>query len=138
MKRRKQPQDVPAVEPVTAAEGLAPATASDEKPKLRRGFALIPKETLRQWASLGGKVSQQEKNAHRFTSETAREAGKRGGEAIAKDREYMRELGRRGGNAKAQARKAAQATQTETPADVDSAAPPKKAPQSAPSSKAEA
>ena len=138
MKRRKQPQDVPAVEPMTTTEGQAPEAASDEKPKLRRGFALIPKETLRQWASLGGKVSQQEKNAHRFTSETAREAGKRGGEAIAKDRAYMRELGRRGGNAKAQARKAAQATQTETPADVDSAAPPKKAPQSAPSSKAEA
>jgi hypothetical protein len=31
----------------------------------------------------------------------------------------MRELGRRGGTSKAKARKAAQATQTETPADVD-------------------
>ena len=119
MKRRKQPQDVPAVEPMTTTEGQAPEAASDEKPKLRRGFALIPKETLRQWASLGGKISQQEENAHRFTSETAREAGKRGGEAIAKDREYMRALGRRGGIAKAKARKAVQATQTETPADVD-------------------
>ena len=123
MKRTKQPQDVASVEPVTATEGQEPEAeaASDEKPKLRRGFALIPKETLRQWASLGGKVSQQEKNAHRFTVETARAAGKRGGEAIAKDREYMRALGRRGGVAKAKARKAAQATQTETPADVDHA-----------------
>ena len=121
MKRRKQPQDVPAVEPMTTTEGQAPEAASDEKPKLRRGFALIPKETLRQWASLGGKISQQEENAHRFTSETAREAGKRGGEAIAKDREYMRELGRRGGNAKANARKVAQAAAiaTDAPADVD-------------------
>ena len=121
MKRTKQAQDVPAVEPMTTTEGQAPEAASDEKPKLRRGFALIPKETLRQWASLGGKISQQEENAHRFTSETAREAGKRGGEAIAKDREYMRALGRRGGIAKANARKAAQATHAETPTDVDHA-----------------
>ena len=121
MKRTKQPQDVASVEPVTATEGQAPEAASDERPKLRRGFALIPKETLRQWASLGGKISQQEENAHRFTSETAREAGKRGGEAIAKDREYMRELGRRGGIAKTNARKVAQATQAETPADMDHA-----------------
>ena len=127
MKRRKQPQDVPSVEAMTTTEGQAPEAASDERPKLRRGFALIPKETLRQWASLGGKVSQQEKNAHRFTSETAREAGKRGGEAIAKDREYMRALGRRGGIAKANARKAAQAAAiaTDAPADVDPTSPPK-------------
>lgn len=130
MKRTKQPQDVASVEPVTATEGQEPEAeaASDEKPKLRRGFALIPKETLRQWASLGGKISQQEENAHRFTSETAREAGKRGGDAIAKDREYMRALGRRGGIAKANARKAAQATQAETPADVDPTSPQKSPP----------
>jgi hypothetical protein len=36
----------------------------------------------------------------------------------------MRELCRRGGTAKAQARKAAQAMQTETPADVDLAEHP--------------
>ena len=92
---------------------------SDESPKRRRGFALLPKEIHRRWASLGGKAAQQEKAGHRFTSEKAREAGKRGGATVAKDREYMRELGRRGGIARAKARKAAQATQTETPADVD-------------------
>jgi hypothetical protein len=36
----------------------------------------------------------------------------------------MRELCRRGGTAKAKVRKAAQATQTETPADVDHAEHP--------------
>ena len=97
---------------------------SDESPKRRRGFALLPKEIHRRWASLGGKAAQQEKSGHRFTSEKAREAGKRGGATVAKDREYMRELGRRGGIARAKARKAAQATQTEAPADVDLAEHP--------------
>lgn len=107
------------VEPSTKAYEAEPATKpDDDKPQAPRGFALIPKETLRNWASLGGKIAKHDLRAHRFTAEAARAAGKRGGEAIAKDREYMRKLGRRGGNAKATARKAAQATQTETPADV--------------------
>ena len=92
---------------------------SEHSPKRHRGFALLPTEIHRRWASLGGKAAQREKSGHRFTSEKAREAGKRGGATVAKDREYMRELGRRGGIARAKARRTAQATQTETPADVD-------------------
>jgi len=97
--------------------------ADDDKPQAPRGFARIPKEIHREWASLGGKVAQHARNAHRFTSETAREAGKRGGASLAKDREHMRELGRRGGTAKAKASKAAQAKQSETLADVDDTEP---------------
>lgn len=97
---------------------------SEQSPKRRRGFALLPKEIHRRWASLGGKAAQQEKAGHRFTSEKAREAGKRGGATVAKDREHMRELGRRGGAARANARKAAQAMQTERSADVDHADEP--------------
>lgn len=120
MSRAKRPVNRHPVEPSTPTDEQAPATKSDDdKPQAPWGFARVPKETLRQWASLGGKVAQHNRSAHRFTSETARAAGKRGGEAIAKDREHMRELGRRGGAARANARKAAQATQTEMPADTD-------------------
>jgi hypothetical protein len=38
--------------------------------------------------------------AHRFTSELAREAGKKGGATTAADREHMREIGRKGGHGK--------------------------------------
>jgi hypothetical protein len=38
--------------------------------------------------------------AHRFTSELAREAGKKGGATTAADREHMREIGRKGGYGK--------------------------------------
>ena len=120
MSRAKRPGNRHPVEPSTPTDEQAPATKSDDdKPQAPWGFARVPKETLRNWASLGGKVAQHNRSAHRFTSETARAAGKRGGEAIAKDREHMRELGRRGGTARAKARKTAQATQTETPADTD-------------------
>ena len=108
------------IKPSTKADEPEPAmSADDDKSQALWGFARVPKEKLRNWASLGGKAAQREKSGHRFTSEKAREAGKRGGATVAKDREYMRELGRRGGIARANARKAAQATQTETPADVD-------------------
>ena len=108
------------IEPAMKADEPAPEIdANDDKSQAPWGFARVPKEKLRNWASLGGKAAQREKSGHRFTSEKAREAGKRGGATVAKDREYMRELGRRGGIARAKARKAAQATQTETPADVD-------------------
>ena len=127
MSRAKRPGNRHPVEPSTPTDEQAPATKSDDdEPQAPWGFARVPKETLRNWASLGGKVAQHNRSAHRFTSETARAAGKRGGEAIAKDREHMRELGRRGGTAKAKARKAAQEKQTETPADVDQTGHPSK------------
>ncbi|MES2214192.1 MAG: hypothetical protein V4465_02260 [Patescibacteria group bacterium] len=42
---------------------------------------------------------------HVFTSEEAREAGKKGGDSISRDREYMSMIARRGGLARAAKRK---------------------------------
>jgi general stress protein YciG len=46
-----------------------------------RGFASMDPERQREIASEGGKAAHESGNAHEFTSEEAREAGKKGGQA---------------------------------------------------------
>lgn len=57
-----------------------------------RGFASMDRERQRQIASQGGKAAHREGTAHQFTSEEARAAGRKGGEA----RAAQRALGRKG------------------------------------------
>jgi len=49
--------------------------------KSERGFAAMDPERQRAIASEGGKAAHQSGNAHEFTSEEAREAGRKGGQA---------------------------------------------------------
>ncbi|MGL5805558.1 MAG: KGG domain-containing protein [Xenococcaceae cyanobacterium] len=63
----------------------------------KRGFASMDAEKQREIASKGGKAAHEKGTAHEFTSEEAREAGRKGGEAVSKDREHMAEIGREGG-----------------------------------------
>ena len=51
--------------------------------KSNRGFASMPQERQREIASLGGRAAHREGTAHEFTSEEARAAGRKGGEARA-------------------------------------------------------
>lgn len=46
-----------------------------------RGFASMDPEKQREIASRGGKAAHMSGNAHQFSSEEAREAGRRGGQA---------------------------------------------------------
>ena len=46
-----------------------------------RGFASMDPDKQREIASEGGKAAHESGNAHEFTSEEAREAGRKGGEA---------------------------------------------------------
>jgi len=46
-----------------------------------RGFASMDSSKQRQIASKGGKAAHQKGTAHQWTSEEAREAGRRGGQA---------------------------------------------------------
>jgi general stress protein YciG len=62
-----------------------------------RGFASMDEEKQREIASKGGKAAHEKGTAHEFTSEEAREAGKKGGEKVSQDREHMSEIGRKGG-----------------------------------------
>jgi uncharacterized protein len=63
----------------------------------KRGFASMDAEKQREIASKGGKAAHEKGTAHEFTSEEAREAGRKGGETTSKDREFMSEIGREGG-----------------------------------------
>lgn len=59
-----------------------------ERPKLK-GFALLPDDVRREIARRGGKAAQRSPDARRWTSETAREAGRLGGRAVHEKRREM-------------------------------------------------
>lgn len=65
----------------------------------RRGFASMDEVKQREIASMGGKAAHQKGTAHQFSSEQAREAGRKGGEAVSQNREHMARIGRKGGEA---------------------------------------
>lgn len=65
-----------------------------------RGFAAMDREKQRQIASMGGRAAHEKGTAHEFTSEEAREAGRKGGEAVSQDREHMAAIGRKGGESR--------------------------------------
>lgn len=54
--------------------------------KSNRGFASMDPERQRQIASEGGKAAHEKGTAHEFTSEEAREAGRKGGMARSANR----------------------------------------------------
>ncbi len=54
----------------------------------------------REIASKGGQAAHAKGTAHEFDSEEAREAGRKGGEAVSQDREHMAEIGRKGGESR--------------------------------------
>lgn len=64
-----------------------------------RGFASMDAEKKRQIASKGGLAAHRKGTAHRFTPDEAREAGRKGGEAVSRNRQHMASIGRRGGEA---------------------------------------
>ena len=66
----------------------------------KRGFAALDSERQREIARLGGRAAHAQGRAHEFTSEEAREAGRKGGEAVSKNREHMAQIGRAGGQAR--------------------------------------
>lgn len=49
--------------------------------KSKRGFASMDADKQRNIASKGGKAAHEKGTAHEFTSEEAREAGRKGGES---------------------------------------------------------
>ena len=70
-----------------------------------RGFASMDRDRQRQIAREGGKAAHLKGTAHEFTSEEARNAGRKGGETVSKDREHMAEIGRKGGRSSGSNRK---------------------------------
>lgn len=67
----------------------------------KRGFASMDPTKQREIASKGGRAAHQKGTAHEFDSEEAREAGRKGGEAVSRDRQHMAAIGAEGGRARA-------------------------------------
>lgn len=77
----------------------------------KRGFASMDASKQREIASKGGRAAHAKGTAHEFTSDEARVAGRKGGEAVSRDRAHMAAIGREGGHSRgARARAAAAST----------------------------
>lgn len=88
------------------------ASSPNEGPKSRRGFASMKDrdpQKQRAIASSGGKTAHAKGTAHEYDSSEAREAGRKGGMAVSRNREHMAAIGRRGGEARANIRATAEA-----------------------------
>ena len=64
--------------PENSKEGL---DGEGKEEKSKRGFAAMDPEQQRKIAREGGKAAHKKGTAHEFTSEEAKEAGRKGGEA---------------------------------------------------------
>jgi general stress protein YciG len=65
----------------------------------KRGFAAMSPEKQKEIASKGGKAAHAKGTAHEFTPDEARNAGRKGGQAVSSNREHMAKIGRAGGEA---------------------------------------
>lgn len=74
----------------------------------KRGFASMDSAKQREIASKGGRAAHAKGTAHEFTSDEARVAGRKGGEAVSRDRAHMSQIGREGGHSRGRARQTTQ------------------------------
>jgi general stress protein YciG len=81
----------------------------------KRGFASMDAAKQREIASKGGKAAHAKGTAHEFTSDEARVAGRKGGEAVSRDRAHMSAIGREGGHSRGARARATQTPNTTTP-----------------------
>lgn len=79
------------------SNGVKKENDRNEQSTSHRGFAAMDPEKQREIASEGGRAAHKQGVAHEWSSEEAREAGKKGGQIVSRNREHMSEIGRRGG-----------------------------------------
>jgi general stress protein YciG len=68
--------------------------------KAERGFASMDPNKQREIASKGGHAAHERGTAHEFTADEAREAGRKGGQTVSRNREHMADIGREGGESR--------------------------------------
>lgn len=74
---------------------------ADQNPRSsNRGFASMDQDKQRAIAAKGGRAAHASGNAHEFSPAEARVAGRKGGEAISRNRQHMAAIGREGGHAR--------------------------------------
>ena len=78
--------------------------AQSARTRSNRGFASMDTGKQKEIASKGGRAAHAKGTAHEFDSNEAREAGRKGGMAVSRNREHMAMIGRRGGEARGHAR----------------------------------
>jgi len=78
----------------------ATSLENSEKPRRARGFAAMDRTRQKEIARKGGRAAHARGTAHRFDTDEAREAGRKGGAAVSRDRNHMAEIGRAGGLAR--------------------------------------
>jgi uncharacterized protein len=71
--------------------------------KSRRGFASMDPARQREIASKGGRAAHEKGTAHEWSSDEAREAGRKGGVTVSRDRAHMAAIGREGGESRSAA-----------------------------------
>ena len=81
--------------------------------KSNRGFASMDSSKQKEIASKGGKAAHAQGRAHEFTPDEARNAGRKGGEAVSRNREHMAAIGRAGGQARGRNRANAAAARSD-------------------------
>ena len=79
-------------------------SSTQARTRSNRGFASMDRDKQKEIASKGGKAAHAKGTAHEFDSGEAREAGRKGGVAVSRNREHMAAIGRRGGEARGQSR----------------------------------
>jgi general stress protein YciG len=79
-------------------DGASARSASSRRSN--RGFASMDREKQKEIASKGGRAAHAKGTAHEFDSGEAREAGRKGGMAVSRNREHMAMIGRKGGEAR--------------------------------------
>lgn len=88
----------------TSAGGNDSGRAQQGGRRSNRGFASMDRGKQKEIASKGGRAAHAKGTAHEFDSNEARDAGRKGGLAVSRNREHMAMIGRRGGEARGQTR----------------------------------
>jgi general stress protein YciG len=90
--------------PQGAGNANGAGTNGQSRTRSNRGFASMDRDKQKEIASKGGRAAHAKGTAHEFDSGEAREAGRKGGVAVSRNREHMAAIGRRGGEARGQSR----------------------------------
>jgi general stress protein YciG len=85
----------------------------------KRGFASMDPAKQREIASKGGRAAHAKGTAHEFTSDEARVAGRKGGEAVSRDRAHMSAIGREGGHSRGRTRQGQPGEQNASSGGID-------------------
>src|ERR1700712_1674163 len=65
------------------------SNSSERKGTANRGFAAMDREKQKKIASEGGRAAHKQGVAHEWSKDEAREAGRKGGQIVSRNREHM-------------------------------------------------